>query len=83
MGNVTKHPANAPRKRHDDGQIIPGDDYDRLWRAQQAAMLLAAINNDVAVAAGVSHDATAAVAEYIRDDMLEILNHSQLTSESL
>ncbi|KAF1719831.1 hypothetical protein CSC75_13935 [Pseudoxanthomonas wuyuanensis] len=63
--------------------MIPGDDYDRLWRAQQAAMLLAAINNDVAVAAGVSHDATAAVAEYIRDDMLEILNHSQLTSESL
>lgn len=77
MSNVTKHPASAGRHGHDDGQVIPGDDYDRLWRAQHAAMLLAAINNELAVTAGISHDATAAVAEYIRDDMLEILNHSK------
>jgi hypothetical protein len=80
MGDVTKHPT-ASRGHYDDGQVINGDDYDRLWRAQQAAMLLASINNEVASTAGISHDATAAVAEYIRDDMLEILSHSKPTAE--
>jgi hypothetical protein len=80
MSNVTRHPT-AARGQHDDSQIITGEDYDRLWRAQQAASLLAAINTETAATAGVSHDATAAVAEYIRDDMLEILNHSRPVSE--
>lgn len=80
MSNVTRHPT-AARGQHDDSQIITGEDYDRLWRAQQACSLLAALNTEHAAAAGVSHDATAAVAEYIRDDMLEILNHSKPVSE--
>ncbi len=75
MSNVTKHPA-AVRGNADNGQLINGQDYDRLWRAQQAATLLAALNNEYAAAAGISHDSTAAVAEYIRDDMLDILNHT-------
>ena len=75
MGNVTKHPT-AERGNVEKSQTINGDDYDRLWRAQQAASLLAAINNNVAAEGGISHDSTAAVAEYIRDDMLQILNHS-------
>ena len=38
-------------------------------------------HNNVAAEGGISHDSTAAVAEYIRDDMLEILMHSQATDE--
>lgn len=76
MSNVHAHPASAGRGGIDDAQAIGGDDYDRLWRAQQAAALLAAINAAIAADAGISHDSTAAVAEYIRDDMLDILNHS-------
>ena len=75
MGNVTKHPT-AARGNVEKSQTINGDDYDRLWRAQQAASLLAAINNYVAAEGGISRDSTAAVAEYIRDDMLDILTHS-------
>jgi hypothetical protein len=75
VSNVTKHPT-AERGSLDNAQVINGQDYDRLWRAQQAVTLLAAINNDAAADRGISHDNTAAVAEYIRDDMLEILTHS-------
>ena len=80
MSNVSPHPT-ASRGGLDDSQSINGQDYDRLWRAQQAATLLAAINNHVADVGGISHDSTAAVAEYIRDDMLDILNHAQATSQ--
>ena len=77
MSNVRKHPASGGRPSSDDNShVIDMEGIDRLWRAQMAATLLAALNNEAASAAGVSHDATAAVAEYIRDDMLQILNHS-------
>lgn len=75
MNSVSQHPT-ALRGNGDNGQVVNGQDYDRLWRAQQAAALLASINKDVAAEAGICHDSTAAVAEYIRDDMLEILNHT-------
>lgn len=81
MSNVTKHPASAGPGLFDD-QLIGGDDYDRLWRAQQAVQLLATINNMVAAGANISHDSTAAVAEYIRDGMLEILNQAQPATET-
>jgi hypothetical protein len=80
VSNVTKHPT-AERGNFDKSQTINGQDYDRLWRAQQAATLLASINNHVASEGGISHDSTAAVAEYIRDDMLEILMNSQASDE--
>lgn len=77
MSKVTQHPASAERHVV-AGQWIDGEGYDRLWRAQQAVSLLAAFNQVTSLAAsGVNHDATAAVAEYIRDDLLEILNDSQ------
>ncbi len=62
--------------------LIKPADFDRLWRAQQAVTLLAALNNDVASTAGFSHAGPAAVAEYIRDDMLQILNAAEPADEA-
>lgn len=59
-----------------DEQAINAPDYDRLWRAQQATELLARLNHEVASAAGITHDNTAAIAEYISEEMREVLNRS-------
>lgn len=52
---------------------ITEEDHNRIWRAQHAATLLAALGNDVAVGAGISHDGPAAVADYIREELLDVL----------
>lgn len=57
-------------------QAMPAQDYDRLWRAQQAAELLACITGPIAEATGITPDNTAAVAEYISEEMREVLNRS-------
>jgi len=57
-------------------QLLPLHDYDRLWRCQMAVAMLAAITDNVAQEHGISHDSVAAVAEFIRDEMLGILNQS-------
>lgn len=62
--------------------LIKPQDFDRLWRAQQAVTLLAALNNDAASSAGISHASLAAIAEYIRDDMLQILNSAEPADEA-
>ncbi|MCC4603955.1 hypothetical protein [Xanthomonas campestris] len=56
---------------------ISEEDQFRLWRAYHAAALLAALTNDVAVEAGINHDGPAAVAEYIRHELLDVLNSAQ------
>lgn len=59
-----------------DAQVFTLADNDRLWRCQMAVALLAAITEDVAQDHGISHDSVAAVAEFVRDDMLGVLNQS-------
>ena len=59
-----------------DEQNIDAAGYDLLWRAQLAAELLARITGPIAEATGITHDNTAAVAEYISDCMREVLNRS-------
>ncbi|AMU99471.1 hypothetical protein [Xanthomonas citri] len=58
----------------DADYAISDDDQFRLWRAYHAAALLAALTNDIAVEAGVNQDGPAAVADYIREELLDILN---------
>ncbi|WDM66308.1 hypothetical protein [Xanthomonas cucurbitae] len=67
-----------------NAQLPEGTDYSiseeeqfRLWRAYHAAALLAALTNDVAIEAGINHDGPAAVAEYIRHELLDVLNGAQ------
>ncbi len=57
-------------------QMMPAEDYDRLWRAQQATELLSRLTGPIAEATGITHDNTAAVAEYISDEMRDVLNRS-------
>lgn len=64
-------------------QTIPADDYDRLWRAQQASELLARITGPIAEATGITHDNTAAVAEYISEEMRDVLNRSTQLDEQI
>lgn len=56
---------------------ISEEEQFRLWRAYHAAALLAALTNDVAIEAGINHDGPAAVAEYIRHELLDVLNGAQ------
>jgi predicted Zn-dependent protease len=49
------------------------DDYYRLWRAHHAAALLATLSGDLATRNGISHDSTAAVADYIQQELQEVL----------
>lgn len=62
-------------------QVIDVPGYDRLWRAQQASELLSRLTDEVATAAGITHDNTAALAEYISDDMRDVLNRSTPVEE--
>jgi len=64
-----------------DEQAINAPDYDRLWRAQQATELLSRLTDEVADAAGITHDQTAAIAEYISEDMRDVLNRSTPVEE--
>lgn len=66
--------ATAPELLNE--QTIDAAGYDLLWRAQLAAELLACINGPIAQATGITHDNTAAVAEYISEGMREVLNRS-------
>ncbi|MCC4601923.1 hypothetical protein [Xanthomonas melonis] len=71
-----------------NAQFPEGADYSineeeqfRLWRAYHAAALLAALTNDVAIEAGINHDGPAAVADYIRHELLDVLNGAQQLRE--
>jgi len=57
-------------------QVLPPEDIDRLWRAQQASELLSRLTGPIAEATGITHDNTAAVAEYISEEMRDVLNRS-------
>ncbi|MBV6795343.1 hypothetical protein ACCP99_03310 [Xanthomonas sp. NCPPB 3443] len=56
---------------------ISEEDQSRLWRAYHAAALLAALTNDIAIEAGINQDGPAAVAEYIRHELLDVLSGAQ------
>ncbi|PPT94924.1 hypothetical protein XaraCFBP7407_13010 [Xanthomonas arboricola pv. arracaciae] len=56
----------------DADYTISEEEHDRLWRVQQADSLLATLNHDIATRAGISHDGIAAVADYIREELLDI-----------
>ncbi|MGY4888917.1 UNVERIFIED_CONTAM: hypothetical protein EX528_00565 [Xanthomonas axonopodis] len=60
---------------------ISEEEQFRLWRAYHAATLLAALTNDVAIEAGINHDGPAAVAEYIRHELLDVLGSAQRLHE--
>ncbi|RPE74651.1 hypothetical protein [Vulcaniibacterium tengchongense] len=74
---------NAPSQPHGTPLPIGADytltekDMDRLWRAQVAAQLLAALDHEGATHLGISHDGPAAVAEYIAEDVLDVLRNTQ------
>lgn len=57
--------------------VFGEDDMNRLWRAQHAATLLAALSSEAVDFVNVSRDSTAAVAEYIAQDVLDVLNKAQ------
>ncbi|AKN97849.1 hypothetical protein [Xanthomonas oryzae] len=67
----------------DADYAINEEEHDRLWRAQQAASLLAPINHDVATRAGVGHDGVSAIADYIREELLDILSSARHLREPL
>ncbi|MBV6887921.1 hypothetical protein KWH47_10240 [Xanthomonas campestris pv. spermacoces] len=60
---------------------ISEEDQSRLWLAYHATTLLAALTNDIAIEAGINHDGPAAVAEYIRHELLDVLNGAQRMRE--
>ena len=60
---------------------ISEEEQFRLWRAYHAAALLAALTNDIAIEAGINHDGPAAVAEYIRHELLDVLGGAQRLRE--
>lgn len=78
-------PARNPGPpQHDEdrgAQLIGCNDYLRLWRAAYACRLLAAITEDLAKEHGIDPNDTAAVAEYIRDDIYQILSRSKPADE--
>lgn len=77
-----EHNPGAPAPADDRGaQLIAGADYQRLWRAAFACRLLATITEEVAKEHGIDPNDTAAVAEYIRDDMYLILSRSKPADE--
>ena len=57
--------------------VVSEDDMNRLWRAQHAATLLAALSTEAVHFVNISRDSTAAVAEYIAQDVLDVLNKAQ------
>ena len=56
---------------------VSEDDMNRLARAQHAATLLAALSSEAVSFVNVSRYSTAAVAEYIAQDVLDVLNRAQ------
>lgn len=70
----TRHGPSLP-----DGisYVFGEDDMNRLWRAQQAATLLAALSTEAVSFVNVSRDSTAAVAEYIAQDVMDVLGKAQ------
>ncbi len=74
---------SGPAQRDADrgAQLIGGADYQRLWRAAHACDLLATITEEVAKEHGIDPKHTAAVSEYIRDDMYQILSRSKPADE--
>lgn len=56
---------------------INEEEHARLWRAHDAAALLAALNNEATARAGISADGTAAVADLIREELLDLCLHAQ------
>ena len=72
----TRTPVGSPLQ---DGLsfAVSEDDMNRLWRAQHAATLLAALSTEAVSFVNVSLDSTAAVAEYIAQDVLDVLNKAQ------
>ncbi|AKO14258.1 hypothetical protein BRN51_16400 [Xanthomonas oryzae pv. oryzae] len=67
----------------DADYAINEEEHDRLWRAQQAVSLLATINQDVATRASVGHDGVAAIADYIQEELLDILSSAWHLREPL
>lgn len=56
---------------------ISEEEHTRLWRAHDAIALLAALDNETATRAGISADGTAAIADLVREDLLDICLHAQ------
>lgn len=56
---------------------ISEDEHVRLWRAYDALALLAALDNETATRAGITADGTAAVADLIREELLDVCTHAQ------
>jgi hypothetical protein len=56
---------------------ISEDEHARLWRAYEAMALLAALDNEIATRAGITADGTAAVADFIREELLDVCMHAQ------
>jgi len=56
---------------------ISEEEHFRLWRAHDAVALLAALNNETATRAGISADGIAAVADFIREELLDVCTHAQ------
>lgn len=76
-----RNPGTPPHTDDRGAQLIGGSDYQRLWRAAYACRLLATITEEVAKEHGIDPNDTAAVAEYIRDDMYLVLSRSKPADE--
>ncbi|SMQ97110.1 hypothetical protein [Xanthomonas fragariae] len=61
----------------DADYTISEEEHDRLWRVQQAASLLAALNHEVATHAGISYDGVSAVADFMREELLDIASSAR------
>lgn len=60
--------------------VFSENGVNRLWRAQQAATLLAALATEAVSFVNVSRDSTAAVAECIAQGAMDVLNQAQRIS---
>ncbi|HHA2735553.1 MULTISPECIES: hypothetical protein [Stenotrophomonas] len=85
MGSHNGHapPHRNPPPAHDDphGHLISAEDVTRLWRISYAVELIAVLPVEAAKLLGITADHTSAVAEYIRDDLREILTRSKPADE--
>ncbi|MFC3549430.1 hypothetical protein ACFOLC_00200 [Lysobacter cavernae] len=57
--------------------VLSEDEVTRLWRAKHAATLLAAFDGDTANLRSVTRDNLAAVADYIAEDVENVLRQAE------
>lgn len=73
--------AGAIAYPEDADYALSEEEHDRLWRVQQAASLLAALNHEVATRAGISYDSVSAVADFMREELLDIASSARCLRE--